>query len=149
MLKPRHWLQVSFVFDSLFVSVFHFFRIHRFIRKGKAAAFRDEMSEEFIERFDQWTAEHLRRSDFKYYAWNIRNILVNRDSSVNLAKNYEEHIRLVKKNGEKSQNKEYRLQCTACRLKIFIHLVLSWKWIRSLFLQAIDPFSCHSKHSKS
>lgn len=40
--------------------------ILRFCRKGKAGAYRDEMSDEYIKRFDEWTADRLRNTDFSY-----------------------------------------------------------------------------------
>ncbi|XP_031617061.1 sulfotransferase 1 family member D1-like [Contarinia nasturtii] len=38
----------------------------QFFRKGKAGGFVDEMSEEYIKKFDEWTAENLKYSDFKF-----------------------------------------------------------------------------------
>ncbi|XP_031633802.1 cytosolic sulfotransferase 13-like [Contarinia nasturtii] len=38
----------------------------QFFRNGKAGEFADVMSEEYIKKFDEWTAAHLKGSDFKF-----------------------------------------------------------------------------------
>lgn len=39
---------------------------YKFIRKGKVGAYKEEMSEEYIKKFDDWIEENLKDSDFKF-----------------------------------------------------------------------------------
>uniref|UniRef100_A0A336MTB3 CSON003751 protein n=1 Tax=Culicoides sonorensis TaxID=179676 RepID=A0A336MTB3_CULSO len=39
---------------------------YKFIRKGKAGAFKEEISEEYIKKFDKWTEDNLQGTDFKF-----------------------------------------------------------------------------------
>lgn len=51
-------------FTKSLLSWFLFFCRH--CRKGKVGGYRDDLSAEWIEKFDVWTAEQLRDSDFKF-----------------------------------------------------------------------------------
>ncbi|XP_031628691.1 sulfotransferase 1 family member D1-like [Contarinia nasturtii] len=39
---------------------------YQFFRKGKAGGFFDEMTENYIKKFDEWTTVHFKDSDFKF-----------------------------------------------------------------------------------
>lgn len=40
----------------------------RFLRKGKTGSFRDDMNDDIIKRFDDWTLENLKGTDFNFAA---------------------------------------------------------------------------------
>lgn len=48
---------------KVLIWLFHF----RHLRKGKVGSYRDDMSDELIKRFDQWIAEKLKETDFKFF----------------------------------------------------------------------------------
>lgn len=35
-------------------------------RKGKVGGYRDDLTPEWIQKFDEWTKEHLKDIDFKF-----------------------------------------------------------------------------------
>lgn len=56
----------------LLVSFIFFFRRH--CRKGKVGGYRDDLSAEWIEKFDVWSAEKLKNSDFNFVLLNAEQI---------------------------------------------------------------------------